>query len=248
MRFLPLVLFSLWVGVAAPAAAQKADDGRWHGNVSGNFSAVSTAARTRSLNITVAVRRKTPNATTEVDQTYLNAQQRGAAEGARPVTTDDAWQFNGNHVYRIGDLYEGFFNARFQTDRVQELRLRSIVGGGASYFIVKRATTTLRGSIGLAAIRDDYKGAPSRNSATMEAGYRFEWAPRDGTRLTHNLTWFPNLKGMSDYYYLAQFGLEQSVSGNLFVSIRSILERDTTPAPGVPRTTSRLLLGVGTRF
>lgn len=224
------------------------DDQGWHGSASGNIALIQAAANTRTVNVTTTASKKVGTRLTTADATYIGARQRPLGSSGAYVTTDDSAFMNGKHTYRIGDKLDGFYNMRLQTDRIQSLQLRSILGGGVSYLLAKSEGFSFRGSAGLAWTREDFRTQATTSALAGQFGWNLEKLLGAKLRFTHDFTIFPDLKKTSDHYYLAQFGLEQTVAGNFFYNVRYILDKDTTPAPGVPASTNRLLFGVGTRF
>jgi putative salt-induced outer membrane protein YdiY len=220
----------------------------WHGNVALNFAQINTAANTRSLTVFGAAKRETKTTTTTVDQTYINARQKTGAAGAVFNTTDDSWIANGNHSFKTGERTNGFINARLQTDKVQKLNLRSILGAGLGVLVRKTEVMSFKTSVGVAGIREGFKGRAVSNKFSGQFAYNYTRKLREGTNFTNDFTIYPNLSKTSDNYYVAQFSLDQALAGNFFANIRYITDRTSIPAAGTPKTTSRLIFGVGTKF
>ena len=236
----------LALSTSASFAADEAPT--WHGNIAVNFAQISTAASTRSLTVFGSAKREAKNATTTFDQTYVNARQKPSGSGAIFTTTDDSWIANGNHSFKTGERTNGFVNARLQTDKIQKLNLRSILGAGLGIMVRKTEIMSFKTSLGVAAIREDFKGQSISNKFSGQFGYNYTRKLSSGTNFAHDFTIYPNLSKTSDNYYVAQFSLDQALSGNFFANIRYITDRTSIPAAGTPKTTSRLIFGVGTKF
>lgn len=236
----------LALSASASFAADEAP--AWHGNIALNFAQINTAANTRNLTIFGAAKRETKNATTTLDQTYVNARQKPGTAGAVFTTTDDSWIGNAGHTFKTGERTNGFVNLRLQTDKIQKLNLRSILGAGIGVQVRKTDAMSFKTNLGLAGFREDFKGQSVKNKLTGQAGYNYTRKLREGTDFSHDFTIFPNLSNTSDNYYVAQFSLNQALAGNFFANIRYITDRTSLPAAGTPKTTSRLIFGIGTKF
>jgi putative salt-induced outer membrane protein YdiY len=242
----PILVAALSLTAGASLAADPVPT--WHGNIAVNFAQINTAANTRSLTVFGAAKRESKNATFTVDQTYVNARQKPGTANSVFTTTDDSWIGNGNYSFRTGERTNGFVNARLQTDKIQKLNLRSILGAGMGVMVRKTETMSFKTSLGLAAIREDFKGRAVSNKFSGQFGYNYTRKLSTGTNFTHDFTIFPNLSKTSDNYYVAQFSLDQALSGNFFANIRYITDRTSIPSAGTPKATSRLIFGVGTKF
>lgn len=247
MRFSSIVFFmALTLSARAGFAADEAP--RWHGNIALNFAQINTAANTRSLTVFGAAKRETKTATTTFDQTYVNARQKPGTAGAVFTTTDDSWIANANHSFKTGERTNGFVNARLQTDKIQQLNLRSILGAGLGVVVRKTSVMSFKTSLGVAGIREDFKGRAVSNKFSGQFGYNYTRKLREGTNFTNDFTIYPNLSKTSDNYYVAQFSLDQALAGNFYANIRYITDHTSIPAAGTPKSTSRLIFGIGTKF
>lgn len=88
----------------------------------------------------------------------------------------------------------------------------------------------------------------SRSDLNAQLAYFLDRKLWQGASLRHDLTYYPRLSDLNDYYLLAQFVLEQEISSKWSVNATIILDYDATPAPDTKRSTSKVLIGISTKF
>jgi hypothetical protein len=86
----------------------------------------------------------------------------------------------------------GFANADFMSDDLQDLNLRSVLGGGLGYHLIKRARATFDLLGGANFTRENYVEI-QRNLAAGQVGEEFKLTLGKNTSLVQNSAYFPDL-------------------------------------------------------
>ena len=111
---------------------------------------------------------------------------------ARPHTTANENKGGARFDRNFTSRFFFFANADFMADALQDLNLRSVLGGGIGYHLVKRERTTLDLFGGANFTRENYVEL-KRSLAAGQSGEEFTKKLGKSTELTQNLTFFPDL-------------------------------------------------------
>jgi Protein of unknown function, DUF481 len=164
------------------------------------------------------------------------------------VTTTDTWFITGDYNFARRRRIYALANARLQQDRIQDLDLRTILGGGVGYVVSERPGFGLRLEGGLAWVREEFADAGTTSDLSVRLGYLLEKALWRGARLKHDFTIYPATHDLRDYYFTARFSLEQALANGFTIDLRLLLDYDATPAPDADKSTSKFILAVGKSF
>lgn len=125
--------------------------------------------------------------------------------GARPHNTAD--QNRGGALFdrHLTARFFLFANADFMNDELQDLNLRSVLGGGLGHHLIQsdRATLNLLGGANFT--RENYVGI-QRNLIAGQAGEEFKFKLEKNTSLIEGLAYFPDLTDPGNNYR-TNFGL-----------------------------------------
>lgn len=91
-----------------------------------------------------------------------------------------------------------FVNADFMSDGLQDLNLRSVLGGGIGYHLIKRDRATLDLLGGANFTRENYAEV-QRNLAAGQFGEEFTLKLGKNTSLSQNIAFFPDLTDSGNY-------------------------------------------------
>ena len=111
---------------------------------------------------------------------------------ASPHITADEKRGGARFDHDLTSRLFAFANTDFMSDGPQDLNLRSVLGGGAGYHLVKRARTTLDLLGGANFTRENYVEI-QRNLAAGQAGEEFKLKLGKNTSLIQNSAYFPAL-------------------------------------------------------
>ncbi len=139
---------------------------------------------------------------------YTNSvYSRNNASGAVPSVTANTVQGGIRYDHDITDRVFGFGSADFMADQLQGLNLRSVLGGGLGYHVIKREATTFDLLAGINYTRENYT-AFSRNfpGATLGEEFMHKFAKAGSTVLNEKFYFFPDLSSSGEYRTEFDFG------------------------------------------
>lgn len=119
--------------------------------------------------------------------------------GARPHMTANVNRGGARFDHDFVSRRFVFANTDFMTDGLQDLTLRSVVGGGIGYHLIKRDSATLNLLGGANFTRENYIEV-QRNLAAGQVGEEFTLKLGKSTALLQNLAFFPDLTGSGGNY------------------------------------------------
>jgi len=175
----------------------------WDGGTTVGFALTRGNSQTKNLSLAFNAARKTSN-----DKLGLYANTVYAtndAPGAIPSVTANAVQGGLRYDHDLTSRLFGFGNADFQSDSLQTLNLRTILGGGLGFHAIKSETTTLDFLGGLAYTRENYD-LFDRNFAAITLGEELMHKLGASTTLTQSLYFYPDLSSGGDYRSTFNFG------------------------------------------
>ncbi len=183
----------------------------WNGGVNLGFALTRGNSETKNLNIAFQAARK---GFRDKLSLYTNSvYATNDLSTANPHTTANSIGGGARYDRDIDDLRAfGFVNADFYHDTLQNLDLRSLVGGGMGMHAVKRERTTLDLFAGANYTRENYSAfvippvppgtlvpAVTHNLAAATAGDEFMHKLGKASVFTQNWYFFPNLTDTGEY-------------------------------------------------
>jgi putative salt-induced outer membrane protein len=175
----------------------------WAGGANVGFSLTRGNSQTKNLALAFTADRKTQ---TDDISLYANTvYASNDAPGAVPKTTASADQGGARYSRNFGPRLFAYGSADFQSDALQDLNLRSVLGGGLGFHAIKGDRTTLDFLGGLNYTRENYS-ALNRNFAALTLGEELSHKLGASTLLTQKLYFFPNLSDTGEYRGTFNFG------------------------------------------
>jgi putative salt-induced outer membrane protein len=169
------------------------------------------------------------------------------APGAVPSTTANAEQGGIRYDHDITPGLFAFAGADFQANSLQTLNLRSVLGGGLGFHVIKRNVTTLDLLAGANYTRESYV-AVNRNFVAATLGEEFMHKVHESTVLMQSLYFYPNLSDAGEYRTTFNFGTVTKISkwlgwqnsfGDIYVS---------NPPPGKKKNDIMFTTGLNVSF
>lgn len=221
---------------------------KWTGSLSGSVSSTHGNTTTESVSGSVNASRRTEKDRTTAEADYGKSDRKNPTTGDQE-TTEDWWRTKAEYDYFFSKKFFAFGNARYERDDIARLDRRVVVGGGGGYQWIETDRTGFSTNFGLASLYEKFDNqADSNSELSVQAGYNFNTAFLKNLQFVHNLTYYPSIDKMSDYYLTTTGELRTNLTKSLFANFKVIFNYDVTPAPGQGSTDVKYLFGVGLSF
>lgn len=168
----------------------------WTGGANVGFALTGGNSETKSLALAFTADRKTSH--DEIAMYANTVYATNDAPGAVPGVTANTTQGGARYARNLTKRLFGYGSADFQTDALQALNLRSVLGGGLGFHAINTSRTTLDFLGGLNYTRENYV-ALSRNFAALTLGQELMHKLGASTVLTQKLYFFPDLSQSGEY-------------------------------------------------
>jgi putative salt-induced outer membrane protein YdiY len=181
----------------------------WAGGLVVGFGLTSGNSETESLNLGMNAERKT---TTDDTKLYLTSvYSTNNAPGAVPSTTANTILAGARYDHNLTKNIFGFVNADFQTDELQMLNLRTILGGGVGYHVINNPNTTFDVLGGLNWTHENYD-TMTDSFAGLTLGEELTQKLGASTVLVEKGYYLPKLSDFSNYRATFSLGTVTKIS------------------------------------
>ncbi len=139
---------------------------------------------------------------------------------------------------------------RAERDGVADLDLRSILGTGLGYRVVRRSDLTFNVQLGPAWTRERYKdNSQDTDYMSGSAFWDLDKTLRHGLHFFHNGDWSPSLRDFNDVQLLnTETGLRFDIVKGWFIETKVRWELDTEPADDKERVNAKYIFALGWGF
>ena len=221
---------------------------KWTGNVSAAVTSTHGNTKTEAISASANLSKRTEKDRTKLSADYARGEQEDPDTGEKSKT-EDWWRTRAKYDYFFTKKFFGYLDGRYETDKIAELDRRVIVGGGAGYQWIESENMNFSTEGGLASLYEKYKNeADSTTELSAQFGYNLDKKLARNLKFIHDLTYYPSLDKVSDYYLTTTGELRANFTEAMFVNFKVILNYDTTPAEGSGSTDTKYLLGLGYNF
>src|SRR5438093_524658 len=168
----------------------------WAGGANVGFALTRGNSETKNLALAFTGDRKTQH--DEITMYANTVYASNDAAGAVPSVTANTTQSGARYAHNVTTRLFGYGSADFQTDALQGLNLRSVLGGGLGLHVINTDVTTLDLLGGLNYTRESYTTL-SRNFAALTVGEELMHKLGVSTVLNNKLYFFPDLNEIGEY-------------------------------------------------
>jgi putative salt-induced outer membrane protein YdiY len=169
----------------------------WAGGANIGFALTAGNSQTENLALAFTADRKTLH--DEIALYENTVYSTNNAPGATPSTTANSNQAGARYSRNFNPRLFGFVGADFQTNALQDLNLRTVLGGGLGYHVIKSDSTTLDFLVGPNYTREDYSTV-TNTFVALTVGEELTHKFGKSTVVTEKFYYFPNLTDtLGDY-------------------------------------------------
>ena len=221
---------------------------KWTGDISVGITSTHGNTKTEMISANANFTKRTEKDRTTVSTDYAKGTQQDPDTG-EDVTIEDWWRAKGKYDYFFSKKMYGYLDGRYEKDAVAELDRRMIIGLGAGYQWIESDDMNFSSEFGLASLYEKFSNQSDSNSEiTLQLGYNFDKKLRKNIKFVHDMTYYPSIDKVSDYYLTTTAGLRADFTETFFLTLKAILNYDSTPAIGSGNTDVKYFLGLGYRF
>jgi putative salt-induced outer membrane protein len=181
----------------------------WTGGANVGFALTRGNSETKNLALAFTADRKTQHDDTTMYANTVYATNDAA--GAVPSVTANTTQGGARYAHNLRTPLFGYGSADFQTDALQGLNLRSVLGGGLGFHLINTDRTTVDLLGGLNYTRESYTTL-SRNFAALTLGEELMHKLGVSTVLNEKLYLFPDLNQTGEYRVTFNLGTVTKLS------------------------------------
>jgi putative salt-induced outer membrane protein YdiY len=167
----------------------------WAGGANVGFAFTAGNSETKNLAIAFTAKRTTLH---DEIALYANTVYATNDAGAVPSTTANSIQAGARYSRNFTAKLFGYGSADFQTDALQNLNLRSVLGGGLGFHAIKTDRTTLDFLVGPNYTRENYTTL-TNSFAALTLGEELSHKLGASTVVTEKFYFFPNLNDTGQY-------------------------------------------------
>jgi putative salt-induced outer membrane protein len=175
----------------------------WAGGANVGFALTAGNSATRSLAVAFTGDRKTQTDDIALYDNTVYATNNAA--GATPSTTANSNQAGARYSRNFTPRLFGFVGTDFQTNALQDLNLRIVLGGGLGFHAINTDRTTLDFLVGPNYTRENYTTL-KRNFLALTLGEEVSRKLGASTLLTQKLYFLPDLSDTGQYRVTFNFG------------------------------------------
>ncbi len=202
---------------------------------------------TEAFNFSADATRRTDIDRLNLNGQYLFGRQEDPTTGEKSTSTDN-WRLGAKYDYFINEKLYAFGSFAIEKDRIANLDIRLTPAVGLGYQWIERKDFNFFTEAGLAYVYEDYEGEEASENISLKLAYHVDKKLREGVSVFHNLTFYPSIEDISDYYLLTDAGIRADLTDSFFTEFKVELKYDATPATGSSRSDLRYILGVGWNF
>jgi putative salt-induced outer membrane protein YdiY len=167
----------------------------WTGNVNVSLALAQGNSETATFNAGLVATRTTPTDKTLLYANTIYSENSNATPSTSAKSTTGGLRYDHNLNPRIF----AFGTADFSTNELQNLDLRSILGGGFGWHPVKTSHQTLDILGGLVWTHESYSPTPTNSFAALDLGEQYTRMLGARSQFTEQAYFYPDLKNTGQY-------------------------------------------------
>lgn len=215
---------------------------RWNGGLDFGFNLTTGNTRTNTLALGSNLSRQTSRDKTTLYAAFINAKNK---DNGVTQTTANAIRGGGRYEIGLTKRLNAFGFADFEYNEIQLLDLRSVLGGGLGYYVIKNDRVDLQAFGGGSWNRENFSTGLRRNSGEILAGQDLTFRLSTRMLFKERFQYFPNMTETGEYRLTFDSTLSTKITSwmnwNVTVSDRYL----SNPPPGSKNNDLLFTTGVG---
>ncbi|MCP4710987.1 MAG: DUF481 domain-containing protein [Planctomycetes bacterium] len=224
---------------------------KWSGSFTAGFTSSHGNTFSESGSVSLDASRRTEKDRTTVFTRYLVGRTE-TADGEDKKTNEENFAFGGKYDYFFSTKFYGFLDGQFKKDHIADLDRRIIAGVGVGYQWIESNIANFSTDFGASELCEQYTThdvITKSDNLSARLGYHYDRILWEGFDFIHNLNYYPAATStFSDYYLSTDAELRLALTDSMYGSFKAILDYDNTPAPGIGKTDTKYILGIGWTF
>jgi putative salt-induced outer membrane protein len=237
------LLFSVGLVSANAAQAQTKPDGQWRGNFGAGASYANGAAKSSAFNLAADIERATAADKMVFYGNLLYGKNRSAA--GISTTSADQLTAGGRYEWNINEALYAYGMGELGRNKVNDLKLRSTVGAGLGYHLVKKPNATVDVFGGVGYTDNDYYLAADSKGAELQLGEEGAYKLSDTASIKQRVVVYPSLKDSAYTRATADIGLSAAIANGW--ALNASVGAKFYNAKGA-KTETLFLVGVSTKL
>ncbi len=217
----------------------------WNGGLDFGYSLTTGNTRTNNLALGANLSRQSKRDKTTLYAAYINAKNKnkGITE-----TTANAIRGGGRYEINLSSRVTTFGFADFEYNQIQLLDLRSVLGGGFGYYVVKKDRMQLQAFGGGAYNRENFSTGLRRNSGELFVGEDFALKISDRVVFKERYQLFPNMTDRGEYRHTFDSSLTTKLTNWMTWNVTASNRYISNPPSGSKNNDLLLTTGIGVSF
>ena len=224
---------------------------RWKGSLTAGFTSTHGNTYAESGSISFGATRRREKDRMNIFARYLASRTKDSVSGDKK-TTEESFTLGGKYDYFFSPKWYGFLDGNFKKDHISDLDRRIIAGVGLGYQWIESEKMNFSSDFGVSELCEQYTRydqTTQSDELSARLGYHFDRVLYQGVDFIHNLNYYPSVTGrISNYFLSTDAEVRMALTESMFGSFKAILDYDSTPAPGIGKTDTKYILGVGWTF
>ncbi|MBG31154.1 MAG: hypothetical protein CMI31_14325 [Opitutae bacterium] len=146
-------------------------------------------------------------------------------------TTTDETEAGVEHSSLIGDILSWYVKADLESDKLEEVDLRSTTSAGIKYTLLKRDNQELYTRSGIAFRFEDFNDGTSLDGPAIDFGLEYSYQLNSFLALVSELDYVPSVEDFTDFRITQDTGLEMPISKGGRWKLRLGLANDYNSRP-----------------
>jgi putative salt-induced outer membrane protein len=245
-KLVPCLSILLAATTLSAHAQPEKEDGQWRGSVSANASYASGNTDARSFGLSADGTRATPADKISLNLSALNGVQKDVSTGVETKTASQA-RLGGRYDWNLSERSYTFYSLDFEHDALQDLKLRSSLGLGFGYKVIKSETDTVSLLAGYSYSHENYTTL-QRNTPELMLGEESSHKLSDTTSAKQRLSVFDNLHAPGTYRAQFDASLVTAISEGLNLKLTLSERYNRAALPGTRKNDVLFLVGLNLAF